>query len=723
MGGVGRGERAKLPEGARIRRPILEAAIDHGLAAMLMTLQQAFSLAFAREREGRSADARAIYEQILAAHAGHPGALLKIAEHELRDGALESARQRLETAVANAAAQGLPAGEIWQLLARTHVARGDRHAARHACEEALARAPNSLPTLRLLARLLVDAGDLSTARETCNRGLEVYPEDVELLHHLGRALRAMGLSSAARDALARCVAVAGERFDVELTLSAVCIELGLAEEAVGHLRRVHSAGGASAASWDNLGLALRLLGDLNQAARAFERAVELDSALTPALANLVHTRRHLCDWDGLGPYEKELAATLDQPGSDPRWSPHIALSASLSPLQQLTVARRWSRAMLPTPMSAPRPNPRSGRLRIGYLSSDLRDHATGRLMAGLFEQHDRDRFDIFAYSYGPDDGSELRTRIRRTFGSSWRDVTSASDADAAAIIRNDRIDLLIDRKGHTRGGRLAILASRPAPVQVHYMSFPGTLGYDAIDGLVADDEVIPPGDEIFYHERVWRMPRCYFVTDGSRKLPPPASRHEAGLPDGALILACFNQSYKLSAPVFATWMEALRRVPGAVLWLLAAGEHAGANLRAHAFRAGVDPSRLLFAPPVPQQAHLARLQCADLALDTLPVGSHTTACDALWAGVPMLTCRGATFAGRVGASILRAVGLPELVTSTLDEYGARLLELASSPERLREYRKFLERTRLHSELFDTAGFARDWEKLLERIYEETIAAR
>ena len=344
-------------------------------------------------------------------------------------------------------------------------------------------------------------------------------------------------------------------------------------------------------------------------------------------------------------------------------------------------------------------------------------------MAGLFEECDRNRFEIFAYSYGADDGSELSRRIRAAFGPAWRDVRGVSDAEAASIIRDDGIDILVERKGHTLDGRLGILASRPAPVQIHYMSFPGTLGYDAVDGLVADDVVVPEGDEVFYHERIWRMPRCYFVNDRRRGLPAPAARAAAGLPENALVLACLNQTYKISAPMFAIWMEGLRRVPDAVLWLLAGVARARFNLRAHAARAGVDPARLLFAPPMPQEAHIARLRCADLALDTLPVGSHTTACDALWAGVPMLTCPGRTFASRVGASILRAAGLPELIAASLPEYQARLVELASAPDALRDHRAFLERERASNPLFDTAGFARDWELLLERAYEGTLAAR
>ena len=290
-------------------------------------------------------------------------------------------------------------------------------------------------------------------------------------------------------------------------------------------------------------------------------------------------------------------------------------------------------------------------------------------MVGLFEEHDSERFEVTGYSYGPDDGSALRSRVRASF-EHWRDVRELSDEAIARTIRDDGIDLLIERKGHTLGGRLGILAQRPAPVQIHYMSFPGTIGYDAVDGVIADAEVVPPGAEADFHERVWRLPRCYYVNDKRRGLAVASSRGDNDLPEGALVLACLNQSYKLRRPFFAVWMEALRAQPDAVLWLLAGHPRAQANLRDEAAKSGVDPARLIFARRAAQDEHIARVACADLALDTLPYGAHTTGVDALWSGVPMLTCRGNTFAGRVGASLLLAAGLPELVADSLDEYRA-----------------------------------------------------
>ena len=254
------------------------------------------------------------------------------------------------------------------------------------------------------------------------------------------------------------------------------------------------------------------------------------------------------------------------------------------------------------------------------------------------------------------------------------------------------------------------------------MGFPGTLGYDAIDGLIADEIVVPPGDDVHYHERVFRLPRCYLAADSARGLPDRAPRSAHGLPEDALVLASLNQSYKFARGVFAVWMAALRAASRAVLWLFASHPRVQTNLRAEARRHGVDGERLLFATRVPQEAHIARVRCVDLALDTLPCGSHTTGADALWSGVPMLTCRGHTFAGRVGASLLTAAGLPDLIASDLDDYRRRLVELVENPPLLREYAAHLERERNTLPLWDTRGFAAEFERLLECAYGEVTSA-
>ncbi|MGH8849647.1 MAG: tetratricopeptide repeat protein, partial [Casimicrobiaceae bacterium] len=553
-------------------------------------------------------------------------------------------------------------------------------------------------------------------------GLARHPDDGMLLHTLGKAQKAAGALADARATLQRCAALSPDDTGVLTTLGATCLGLHDAPEARRHFERAIELGANAGEVWDNLGLACRAVGDEARAVAAFEHALRISPRLTPALANLVQSQQYLGAWDALEDSDRRLVATLDDPSADPRWPPFVALTMPLTGAQQLAVARRWSRAMLPAPAERRRPPPRGTRLRVGYLAGSFHEHPTARLMVGLFEQHDRECFELTGYSYGPDDGSAVRARVRAAF-ERWRDVRALSDADIARTIRGDGIDLLIERKGHTQGGRLGILASRPAPVQIHYMSFPGTIGYDAVDGVIADAEVVPPGAEADFHERVWRLPRCYYVNDGKRGLPMPSSRRDNGLPEGAMILTCFNQGYKLRRPFFVAWMDALRAQPDAVLWLLAGHRQAQANLIGEAARCGIDPARLIFARVASQEAHIARLACADLALDTLPYGAHTTGVDALWAGVPMLTCRGDTFAGRVGASLLLEAGLPALIANSLPEYRAKLLALVADPDALREYRAYLDASRDGNPLFDTAAFARDWEALLDAIYDDASRER
>jgi protein O-GlcNAc transferase len=646
-----------------------------GKRPMKLTVQDAFALAARHEAAGKTAEARGVYHDILTALPEHPGALLKIGLQELVVGQHSIALDMLRRALASAQKQNLPIQEIWLALARAYRAVGDEGAAANAIAEA---------------------------------------------HALAKRLKAIGAAGAARDVLEACVALEPNDPELRLSFGAVLVDANHAADARRELERAVALGNDSAEVWDNLGIAHRIEGADEQALAAFERAMEANPSLTPALANLVNTRYTLCEWDGLEAYEERLIATLDDPTSDPRWPPWIALSTPTSPEQQLAIARRWASAMLPKVAPRRKPPARSGKLRIGYLSGNFRDHPTARQMAGLFERHDRNRFEITAYSYGADDGGAIGERVRSAFDR-WRDVCSLSDAEISRTIRTDGIDLLVERHGYTLGGRLGILASRPAPVQVHYMSFPGTLGFDAIDDVIADAEVVPEGDERFFHERVRRLSRCYYVNDDRRGVPAATLRKMHGLPEDALVLACLNQPHKLRRALFATWLAALRARNDAVLWLLAGSERMQSNLRDEAGLAGVAPERLIFAQRVPQDAHIARLACADLALDTLPYGSHTTGCDALWMGVPMLTCRGSTFAGRVGASLLKAAALPELITDSVDEYGERLLELVAAPARLARYRAHLLSTRERSALFDTAAFTRDFESLLIEIYDQAAA--
>jgi predicted O-linked N-acetylglucosamine transferase (SPINDLY family) len=451
---------------------------------------------------------------------------------------------------------------------------------------------------------------------------------------------------------------------------------------------------------------------LAHALAAFAQALALAPAAPAVLAPAAMAHAYACDWTRAEALVASLAAIGHAPSGPFPVSPVMAAALLDDPALQQRAIRDYVAGTLPRPCAPAVIRARGTALRVGYLSADFHEHATAYLAAGLFEHHDPARVASFAYATDRDDGGPMRARLHRAFGH-WRDLADLDDATATAKIAADGLDVLVDLKGHTQGSRLGILAARPAPVQIHYLGFPGTLAYGAVDALVADAIVVPPGDERHYAEAVLRLPRCYPVNDRDRPRPPAPSRASVGLPEHGLVLASFNQGYKLSRAYVEIWLDTLARHDDAVLWLSVPHVPARANLRAAAAARGIAPERIVFADYAKQPQHLARLACADLALDVLPYGSHTTGSDALWCGVPLLTHTGSTFAGRVGTSLVDAVGLRELAAASLDEYRAMLESLASARARLADYRRHLERGRLDFPLFDTAGFARDFERLLE----------
>jgi predicted O-linked N-acetylglucosamine transferase (SPINDLY family) len=354
------------------------------------------------------------------------------------------------------------------------------------------------------------------------------------------------------------------------------------------------------------------------------------------------------------------------------------------------------------------------RLRVGYLSNDFHQHATAMLVAQVFELHDRERFEVRLYSYGASDGSPMRARLEQA-GDAFVDITGLSDLEAARLIRDDRIDLLVDLKGHTLNARTAIMAMRPAPVQVAYLGFPGTMGADFIDYVITDPVVTPAAMADGFSEKLAWMPDCYQPNDRRRQADPPPTRAACGLPEQGFVFCCFNQTYKIRPELFDVWCRLLAATPGSVLWLLNSNPQAGANLKREAAARGVDPARIVFAPLVPSHRNLARLAHADLFLDTLPVNAHTTASDALWSGVPLVTCPGDTFVGRVAASLLHAVGLPGLVADDLTQYESLARSLAADPARIAALKAHLRAARDTAPLFDSARTTRSLEDLYLRM--------
>ncbi|MFO1316060.1 MAG: tetratricopeptide repeat protein [Burkholderiales bacterium] len=669
-----------------------------------------FALGRAHMALAAPAAALPAFRRMLAAAPGDVVAALAVSSAALASGDAPEAERVLREALrANPDAAG-----AWANLAVALSAQRNADEAFRCAQRAVDLAPDSAAACQVLAAAAVECGRPAAAIPACRAALARRPEHPALAAALADALKGAGAREEAYALLAPRVREARPAAAVLVSFGALAIEAGRFAEALPALERAVAADARNPRAWDNLGTARRRSGDGEGAADAYARAVALDATATPSWCNLIDALRALCAWDRLDEAERQWQARRARGGVDPRWNPFVAVRDDTSPRQQLEIARAWSRRTLPVPAAAAPAfvRTRGTRLRVGYLSSDLQEHATARLAAGLFERHDRTRFETFAYSHGRDDGSAMRTRLVRAFDH-WVDFARVDDDAAAQRIRADAIDVLVDLKGHTQDSRLAILARRPAPVQVHYLGFPGTLGFDAVTHLVADDVVAPVADAAHFSETVVRMPRCYQVNDDRRPSPPASPRDALGLPADATVVACFNQPYKLSRRFLRLWIDAIRDVPDCVLWLFAPQETARANLAREAAALGMPATRVVFAPAVAQEAHVARLAAADLAVDVLPCGAHTTGSDALWAGVPLLTVRGDTFAGRVGTSLVHAVQLPDLATDTVEAYATLLGTLVRDRERLRAYRHHLASRRAELPLFDTAGFTRDFERLLE----------
>ncbi|MEI6737744.1 MAG: UDP-N-acetylglucosamine-peptide N-acetylglucosaminyltransferase, partial [Pseudomonadota bacterium] len=392
------------------------------------------------------------------------------------------------------------------------------------------------------------------------------------------------------------------------------------------------------------------------------------------------------------------------------------LSASNDPAQQLDTALRYAQAKVPRnlPPMAPTHGYAHPRLRVGYLSSNLNLHAVTILTAELYELHDRSRVEVFAFCWSPEDGTPMRARIRAAMDHLIR-IDQMSDEQAAHAIRAAEIDILVDLQGLTSGCRPTILAHRPAPVQISWLGFPGTTGLPGVDYVLADRYLIPESEARYYSEKPLYMPDCFQVNDRKRSAAPLPSRSTYGLASDAFVFCAFNHNHKFSPELFATWMRIVSRTPNSILWLLADNGIARRNLIAAAEANGIDSQRLVFAPRVQPTEYLARFQLADLFLDTLPFNGGTTASDALWMGLPLLTCSGRTFASRMAGSLLQGIGLPELITTNFADYEELAVALAIDPLRLRALRQRLQENRATYPLFDTPRFVRALENVFESV--------
>ncbi len=455
----------------------------------------------------------------------------------------------------------------------------------------------------------------------------------------------------------------------------------------------------------------------DEAFASYDKAILLKPDLFGADASRLYVKMYLCDWNN---YDAECEHLISSIRNGNVITPPFALLALPSSCDdQLQYSKLWIKNRYPPSHKPIWQSERYNhdRIRVAYVSADFRQHPVSSLIAGMFECHNKSRFDVTAISLGRDDNSELRQRLKSSF-ENFIDAKTLGDEQIANLVRSSEIDILIDLLGFTTKSRTDIFAFRPAPIQVNYLGYPGTMGANYIDYIIGDPTVIPDDCRKFYSEKIVTLPNTYQVNDRKRGISDKAiTRSDVGLPSNGFVFCCFNNNYKITPRVFNSWMRILRQVEGSLLWLLEANVSAASNLEKEAVAQGVNTDRLVFAKPMPPPEHLARHRLADLFLDTLPYNAHTTASDALWAGLPVLTCLGETFAGRVAASLLNAVRLPELITTTLEAYEKMAIDLATHPEKMAAIKRKLTENRLTTPLFDTELFTTHIEAAYTMMYE------
>ncbi len=573
------------------------------------------------------------------------------------------------------------------------------------CDRVLAVEPEDADAHNNRAIALKELGRLEEAAEACNRALTLRADFPEALINRGNVLRALDRYTAALSSYDQALSLAPSNVDAWNGRGNVLADLKQLDEAISAYDRAIALAPDHAEAHVNRGGVLSELKRHAEAIESFERGLALAPDHPHALSGLATSALAICDWTRTAALSKMLAGHVLTRKSC--INPQTFLGYSDDPALQLACARNYIAMRLPAAPGRPHlPTYRHDKIRLAYVSADFRQHATSYLAAELFELHDRSRFEVMGFSIGLNDASDMRVRLVKAFDA-FHDVHTKNDGEIAGLLRELEIDIAVDLTAHLHNSRPGIFAHRSAPVQVSYLVYPGTLGADFMDYIIGDKIVLPFAEEPFYCERIVHLPDCYQPNDSKRAISAQTPlRADMGLPADAFVFCCFNNPYKITEPVFDVWMSVLQAVDGSVLWLLRDDVRTEDNLRREAANRGVDPDRLVFAERLDSARHLARHRLADLFLDTLPYNAHTTASDALWAGLPVLTCRGKSFPGRVAASLLNAMGLDDLVTDTLADYERLAIELARNAAHFRELRERTARNRLTSPLFDAARYCR-----------------
>ncbi len=683
-----------------------------------MTTVGLFETAASRHQAGRLIEALAAYDAFLAREPRHAaGAWLN------RGAVLADLGQPAEALASYDRAIALKPdfAEAFNNRGRALATLGRLAEALDSYDRATALKPDQAAAHNNRGNALKDLGRPEEALASYDRAIALKPGYADAHNNRGALLRDQRRLVEALDSHNRAIALAPGHADAHNNRGNALKDLDRLDEALASYDRAIALEPGHAGAHNNRGHALKGLKRFEEALASYDRAL----ALKPDVAHLAGARLRLRlglgDWENFARERGEVeAATL---AGKPAAAPFDMLALSDSPDAQRRCAERFlaGRPGRGWSAGAGGDHPRPGRPRIGYFSADFHSHATMHLMAEVFERHDKARFETIAFSFGPDRDDAWRRRAVGAF-ERFIDVRALSDLAVADLARDIGIDIAVDLKGFTEGGRPGIFAARAAPVQINYLGYPATTGAPYIDYMIADRVVVPETQRACYSERIVFLPDSYMANSRVLRVSGKGmTRRDAGLPEGAFVYCCFNSNHKITPDMFDIWMRILRRVEGAVLWLWVDADLARRNLRREAERSGVAASRIVFAGAAPLADHLARLRLADLFLDTLPYNAHTTASDALRMGLPLLTCPGRAFASRVAASLLTAVGLEEMAADGLEAYEALAVDLARRPERLARIRARLVSNLPSCALFDSARFTRGLEAAYLSLHERARA--
>ena len=651
--------------------------------------------------------------KVLKTQPGHVGALNTLAILLARSGKHAQAEKHFLKAI-----QVFPSSDAtYYNYAITLRALGRLTEARDMFDKSLAINPSSSDAWNNQGVVSSNLGDFHSSIVDFDKAILLNPGNAAAYANKGKALAQLERGEEARAAYTQAIAIRPNLPEASLGLGQVLSQLSRHNEALAGYDRAISLKPDLAEAWFGRGLALMALKQYGEAYAACDQAIKLMPELDYVPGKWLHAKMHCCLWyDIENAYQRVLIEVSNRRKAA---SPFNLLSIPSTPSEQKIAAETYVADNFP-PISAESASSHvshPSKIRIGYFSADFHRHASPYLMAQLLELHDRSKFEIFGFSFGPSADDDMRRRLTAGFDQ-LIDVKDKSDEEIADLARNLQINIGVDLKGFTDHSRTGIFAHRAAPIQVNYLGYPGTMGANYIDYIIADRTLIRPEEAEFYSEKIAYLPHCYQVNDRTRRISDRRfTRDELGLPADVFVFCCFNNCFKITPDVFDIWMRLLMKVDGSVLWLLQSNAWALKSLRAEAMRHGIAGERLVFAEPMDLPDHLARHAAADLFVDTFYYNAHTTASDALWAGLPLLTRLGHTFAGRVAASLLNAVGLPELITRTSDEYEQLALELAINRDKLFLIKQRLVENRLKYPLFDTKLFTKHIESAYQKMWE------